>query len=95
MKVEEALKKLNEVGLVAEFLGGSDKRIIGGTERTNELGFNVYSNSFAIYREDDTWLVVVTGPGQLDTTKRTATLTEAISKTCQLYEAQKAKIAAR
>lgn len=95
MQVEEAIKKLNQVGLVAEFVGGSDRRIIGGTERTNELGFNVYSNSFAIYREGDTWLVVVTGPGQLDTSKRTATLTEAIRQTCQLYEARQAKIAPR
>ena len=95
MKVEEAIKKLNEVGLVAEFVGGSDRRIIGGTERANELGFNVYTNSFAIYREGDSWLVVITGPGQLDTTKRTATLTEAIIQTCQLYEAQKAKMIRR
>ena len=95
MQVEEAIKKLNQVGLVAEFVGGSDRRIIGGTERTNELGFNVYSNSFAIYQEGDAWLVVVTGPGQLDTSKRTATLTEAIRQTCQLYEPQKAKIAPR
>jgi len=93
MNVEEALKKLNDAHLVAEFVGGSDKRIIGGTERSNELGFNVYSDSFAIYREGDTWLVAITGPGHLDTTRQTATLAEAISQTCQLYEAQTAKIA--
>jgi|GEM_PF-1251539 len=84
MKVETALQKLNEGGLVAEFIGGTDRRIIGGTERNRELGFNLYTHSFAIYQESNTWFVVVTGPGQLETTQRTATLAEAIDRTCQL-----------
>ena len=41
MKVEEVLKKLNDVNLVAEFVGGSDRRIIGGIERSNEQDLKI------------------------------------------------------
>ncbi len=91
MADEIAVIKLREAGLVAEHVGGSDQRIIGGTSRTKQLGFYVYTHSFAIYREEDNWVVVITGPGQTDTIKKLATLEDAVKTTCKVYSERTSK----
>lgn len=85
MEINQALEVLSKENLFAEYVGGTDKRIIGGTEVHKELGFKVYKDSFAIYYENPYWVVSISGPGQLDTTQQAASIESAVNVIVDFY----------
>jgi hypothetical protein len=85
MKINEALTKLFEAGLVAES-NNSNTRILGGIEKTAESGFNVYSEPFNIYCDGNDWVLAVSGPGQFDTVEQMKTLDAAVTRVCKIYQ---------
>ncbi|MBW4619449.1 MAG: hypothetical protein KME17_08830 [Cyanosarcina radialis HA8281-LM2] len=91
MEVEEAILKLSRFGLVAKFIGGEDRRIMGGTEVTREREIVVYHHSFAIYRENTDWIAAVCGPGQFDTISEVKSLEEAVDEVCRIYRDRRSK----
>ena len=78
MVPNQVIEKLKAFGLQAEFVGGQGHRIIGGTKNSLTQGINVYENSFAIYRNSESWAVIISGPGQLDASSQHDTLEQAV-----------------
>lgn len=85
MTVDEAILKLFRIGIVAELVNDSKTRILGGTAKKTELGFNVYSNPFVIYGDRNDWVLTISGPGQFDTIEKLETLDVAVDRLDKIY----------
>jgi hypothetical protein len=95
MDINQALLKLSNLGIEAEVVNEikSKSRILGGKASKTELGFNVYSQPFSIIFDEDHWILITSGPGQLDQVEHLKTLDSAIEKLCVFYKVSENSLA--
>jgi hypothetical protein len=50
------------------------------------MNFDVYSNGFCLYREEEKWILGRLGNGQFVITEKYDTLDKAVDKICEIYK---------
>jgi hypothetical protein len=89
MTIEEVIIKLSNIGVNSKVIDESTCRIIGGIIQDQTMDFDVYSDGFCLYKEEDKWILGRLGNGQFVITEEYDMLDRAVDKICEMYSQKK------
>jgi len=88
MDRQEALLKLTQAGLEANYIKGSNGDFLGGESIQSNGEVSVYTNSFMILKNSESWIAALPGLGQTDIEIACSTLKEAVEAICDFYASE-------
>lgn len=84
MDYQDALRELIQAGLKANY-ERSNGDFLGGESIQSNGEVSVYTNSFMIRKNSESWIAVLPGLGNTDIEIECSTLKEAVEATCNFY----------
>jgi hypothetical protein len=88
MTIDEAAQKLEEAGLFARCINGTEKRITGGCQKVIYDGIELYQKLFSIIPHETGWLLMLPYEGQVDTEIQVSNISEAIQLIRRKYSTE-------
>lgn len=82
MDRQDALRELTQVGLKANCCGDD---FLGGESIKSNGEISIYTNSFMIRKNSESWVAALPGLGQMDIEIECSTLKEAVEAICNFY----------
>jgi hypothetical protein len=89
MTIDEAILKISNIGVVAKVIDEFNPKIFGGIPESQESEITAYRDSFVLYLEDNTWILMTPAHGQADRVEQLETLDNAVDKICEFYRMNK------
>ena len=86
MTVEQLIQRLSHIGICAKITSGTNDEVFGGRLQENVTDFNLYSDTFLLYKQENEWILSTPGSGQSFITKRYQTLDRAAEQIFELYK---------
>jgi hypothetical protein len=85
MTIDEAIDKFSSIGIASKIIDENSCRMIGGRLQETATDFNVYSDAFSLYKEENIWILITPGVGQFSMIEKYETFDKAVDKICEFY----------
>lgn len=88
MGIDEAQRRLKELGFSIRLLKKHEEEFIGGVYRTDPKGTLSFYSLFLIFHDQNGWRVLLKQEGQLSDEIEVASLEEAVQIVCRVFQGE-------